>query len=328
MKKDRVTLRTLSEKTGLSTSTLSRALNNCPGVDWDTRRLAREAARKFGYIPPPKENCSIGVLFPTTPDYFWGTALSAVRTVLQETGTDFRLMVYPSLARPAEICELVDSMLDSGVRILLMPIQWREVSEYLDAKRDTLTVFQICDYGEIRNSFVFTSDGEADGAELARILHQYHPGSRALILSVPTLLCRARTKGFVSRYPSELLLGELELPSVPPQRRAAAYARMLMERAPQPPDILVCNTGILPYMAQALVKCGWKGRTLCAGFEYPPDLNRHISSGICAVVEQDITGESTAAALAAEQFRKTGIWPDRKFTCIPSKFYIIEKEKE
>ena len=328
MKKDRVTLRTLSEKTGLSTSTLSRALNNCPGVDYDTRRLAREAARKFGYTPPPKEKCSIGVLFPTTPDYFWGTALASIRTVLEETGTDFRLMVYPPLAQPAEICELVDKMIDSGVRILLMPIQWQEVSEYLDTKREILTVFQICDYGDIRNSFVFTSDGEEDGAKLARILHQRYPDSRALILSVPTLLCRARTRGFSAWYPAGLLLGELELPSVPPQHRASSYARMLMEHAPQPPDILVCNTGVLPYIAQALVKCGWKGRTLCAGFEYPPDLNRHISSGICAVVEQDIAAESKAAALAAVHFRKTGCWPDRKFTCIPSKFHRIQKEKE
>ena len=297
-------------------------------MDWDTRRLAQDAARQYGYTPPPREKCSIGVLFPTTPDYFWGTALSAVCTVLQESGTNFRLMVYPLLARPAEICELVDGMIDSGVRILLMPIQWQEVSEYLDAKREELTVFQICDYGDIRNSFVFTSDGEADGAELARILHQCCPGSRALILSLPTLLCRARTKGFTARYPSELLLGEMELPSVAPQRRASSYARMLTERASQPPDILVCNTGVLPYIAQALVKCGWKGRTLCAGFEYPPDLNRHISSGICAVVEQDIAAESKAAALAALHFRETGCWPDRKFTCIPSKFHIIKKEKE
>ena len=46
--------------------------------------------------------------------------------------------------------------------------------------------------------------------------------------------------------------------------------------------------------------------------------------GIAAAVKQDTAGQGEAAIRAAIRYVKTGIFPKRKFTCIPSDLYRSE----
>lgn len=65
----------LAHELGLSTSTVSRALNNVPGIHEDTRRRVLEAAQRLGYEPNQAartlalgQTKSIGFMIDLDPD--------------------------------------------------------------------------------------------------------------------------------------------------------------------------------------------------------------------------------------------------------------------
>jgi len=325
-KKNKITLQEISEKTGISTSTLSRALNNCPGVDYATWQAAHDAAQQYGYTPKERERRPIGILFPTVPEYFWGPALATVKSTLIQKNITYRLNTYPPGFPPEDLCKLIDSMVAEGVKILLMPVRLESVAAYLDTLRDKLTVFQICEYCSIRNSFVFAADGLRDGRALAILIREKYPDSKVLLLESQTPLARLRLRGFREEYPADQILGELTLPvGLLPQQRASVYARYMAEFCGEnAPDIVVCSSGILPSICQAIIKCRWKGKTRCAGYEYPPDLERYTADGlVLATVEQAMQEECIAAASAAADFFCSGIYPSEKYTYLPGKLHDL-----
>lgn len=325
-KENRVTLNSLSEKTGISTSTLSRALNNCPGVDHETWQLARDAAHKYGYTHKTRRTAQVGILFPTVPGFFYRPALSAINQILSEYGIKRYMIALAHAATTEDICAHIDEMIENGVKILLMSVRSKTVTQYLNTLRDKITVFQICDYDHITNSFVFSSDGKKDGSDMAEFLLKRKSDCRVLLFSEDTVLSQARMEGFRSAFPKEMIVGDVSCSYVPQGQCASAYARLFFECCTDtPPDVIVCSGGILTYVAQAIIKCQWVKKTVCVGYENPPDLMKYVEKGIIiATTEQDIEGECKIAAKAAVDFLKTGQYPANKYNFLPGKVYIFD----
>lgn len=89
----RVTLRDVSKSTGLSTYTVSRALNGERGVSDCSRQLVCEAARELGYVPnrAAKElkgvlNSSIAVVTAGTSNAYYLDMMNGITTALRNTG--------------------------------------------------------------------------------------------------------------------------------------------------------------------------------------------------------------------------------------------------
>ena len=123
----------LARELGLSTGTVSRALNNVPGVHDDTRRRVLEAAQRLGYEPNQAARAlalgqtkSIGFMIDLDPDtaangdnFFMGV-FDGVQNVLTPLGLDLLVLPCPSKQHRFAYLDrlvsrrLVDGMILSG----------------------------------------------------------------------------------------------------------------------------------------------------------------------------------------------------------------------
>ncbi len=123
----------LARELGLSTGTISRALNNVPGVHEDTRRRVLEAAQRLGYEPNQAARAlalgqtkSIGFMIDLDPDtaangdnFFMGV-FDGVQSVLTPLGLDLLVLPCPSKQHRFAFLDrlvsrrLVDGMILSG----------------------------------------------------------------------------------------------------------------------------------------------------------------------------------------------------------------------
>ena len=97
LNRDKTSLRGISERTGLSPATLSRALNHCGQVSELSRTCAMEAAKYWGYRKIRKEELQIGVILPDNPKFFWKRLADALLRKLREANVRFELALVPQL---------------------------------------------------------------------------------------------------------------------------------------------------------------------------------------------------------------------------------------
>ena len=88
-----LTLKDLAQKLGLSTSTVSRALQNNPAISDDTRLRVNKLAKKIGYYPDAlakslknKKSYTIGVIVPEISHLFFSSVIDGIEDVTYKDG--------------------------------------------------------------------------------------------------------------------------------------------------------------------------------------------------------------------------------------------------
>ena len=96
-----LTLKDLAQKLGLSTSTVSRALQNNPAISDDTRLRVNKFAKKIGYYPDAlakslknKKSYTIGVIVPEISHFFFSSVIDGIEDVTYKDG--YTIMVTKS----------------------------------------------------------------------------------------------------------------------------------------------------------------------------------------------------------------------------------------
>ena len=96
-----LTLKDLAQKLGLSTSTVSRALQNNPAINDDTRLRVNKLAKKLGYYPDAlakslknKKSYTIGVIVPEISHFFFSSVIDGIEDVTYKDG--YAIMVTKS----------------------------------------------------------------------------------------------------------------------------------------------------------------------------------------------------------------------------------------
>src|SRR6187399_2273035 len=93
MKASQVTLKDIAKKLNLSTSTVSRALQNNPNISPETKKLVTDLAKELDYRPNAlalsllkRKSHMLGVIVPTMANNFFSTTMSGIEEVANETG--------------------------------------------------------------------------------------------------------------------------------------------------------------------------------------------------------------------------------------------------
>ncbi|MDN3664660.1 LacI family DNA-binding transcriptional regulator [Algibacter miyuki] len=139
MKKEVVTLKKLSQILDLSTSTVSRALNDHPDISAATKEKVKNLAKKMHYVPnifakgfrQHKTNI-IGVIVPNITHYFTTTM---VRGILEEAAIKgYRVIISESNNDIAKQTEMLNTMLQFGVDGMLVSLtkMTREIDDVLE----------------------------------------------------------------------------------------------------------------------------------------------------------------------------------------------------
>lgn len=90
---ERVTIKQVADKLGVSMMTVSRALNNRPNVDEETKKRVMETARKMGYIQNhiakslvQKRTFTVGIVVPEITHSFFPDAIKGMEEVINSAG--------------------------------------------------------------------------------------------------------------------------------------------------------------------------------------------------------------------------------------------------
>lgn len=93
MKASQVTLKDIAKRLNLSTSTVSRALQNNPNISPETKKLVVDLAKELDYRPNAlalsllkRRSHMLGVIVPTMANNFFSTTMSGIEEVANEAG--------------------------------------------------------------------------------------------------------------------------------------------------------------------------------------------------------------------------------------------------
>jgi len=120
MKKEIITLKKLAQILNLSTSTISRALNDHPDISESTREKVKSLAQSMHYIPNilakgfrKHRTNIIGVIVPNITHYFTATT---IRGILEEASIrGYRVIISESNNDVIKQTEMLNTMIQFGV---------------------------------------------------------------------------------------------------------------------------------------------------------------------------------------------------------------------
>jgi len=93
MKIGQATIKDIARELNISSSTVSRALKDYPGISDDTKRKVKEVAEKLNYRPNAialslrkSRSFTIGVIIPEVVHFFFSTVISGIEEVASSRG--------------------------------------------------------------------------------------------------------------------------------------------------------------------------------------------------------------------------------------------------
>lgn len=169
-----ITLKELSQLSGFSVSTVSKALNNKFDISLDTRKAIQKIAHKYNYVPNnyavalrKKQTKAIAIIIPQINTDFYSCFLYNIEKVASKYG--YRILVFQSFEEKKREKECLQSINDGSVdgAILIsknpldslrkpknqsLPIQCIQLSEASDEKQLKQTCIEA--FSELLSSFI------------------------------------------------------------------------------------------------------------------------------------------------------------------------------
>lgn len=200
----RPTVQDLARELGVSTATISRALNGYQHVNEETRARIIATAERVGYQPNvlaralrQEHTRLVGLIVPNVRSEFFAAATAVLQAVLEEQG--YRLILGVSADNPDTDREYVHTMVQHRVEgILHVPCTPDGAVAYLAGMADPPPVVEFMRHSRNEASDSVIGDDDEGSAVLARRLIDL--GHRRLaVIAGPQRFSTAqdRTRGFV-----------------------------------------------------------------------------------------------------------------------------------
>lgn len=293
-------LEEISRKTGLSRSTVSKALNNCGSVSSDTKQSVLEAARALDYVPIQKKRVGrhdgrwlVVAVIPETPVYFWNEASRGMKQSAQEH-PEMRLVssLFSKLSEEADFLYCLDYALDLHPDLLVVtPPVSANVQQRLSRAAEQTSVVCFNETANFDFLFYVGADFYRDGVRLARqaadVLEK-----RPRILKISGLempMVGRRDEGFrrelMNCAPHARWVGTINCGDLAGSVMPARLAREIHERYMNAFDAVYVSQGQLPQVVSALDKLKCSDDVVVLGYERA---GRAEGAGrIAALLEQD-----------------------------------------
>lgn len=264
----RITLKELAERLGVSSMTVSRALNDHPNVSPVTRAKIKQLAQHLNYRPNgiaqslvQQRTNTIGVIFPEITFSFFPQVLKGIEEVAYQAG--FHIIITISNDQTEREREAIHSLEAKRVDGILISLAQNTVDsasfEYLKRERIPFVFFDRNLNGFDANC-VLINDREA-AARITEHLIQIGYKTLGHLAGPMTLsICRDRMAGFTSA------LQKYHLPIIPEfiietkfdQRSGYEAMRQLLRRDPLPRAIFVATDPMAISAYQAIKEAGLK----------------------------------------------------------------------
>ena len=301
--KHKITMDFLARKLNISKTTISKAINNCPGISPKTKQMIVQTASDYGYIPKLTKRMAhhVSVILPASPEYFWGRLRKCINTCSKETDIKCNNYVYPNLHDDVGALRCINQALSEEISALILAVpDSAEIHKKLEQAADKILIILIEEFIDIKNVFYIGENSFYQGYHIGEeYIHAYPDSTRFAIL---------RSTDF---YTEKERIADLR-ENTGTRSRAAYIARQLANLKCLP-DCIFCPSGNILYAADSVKKLN--KNIHCIGFDM--HTKRADNDGIITHLSlQDIDFQARKAWEYTGEFLKTSIFPEDKKTYI------------
>ena len=322
----KVSIDDLAKESGISKTTISKAVNNCFGIDYETKKEVLQIAEKFGYTRAKEETqtgVQLGIVLPDNPKYFWHLAYQGIKEESRNQGMSIKASVYNTLANEEEMLGCLEHVTEWNATILIViaPNAENAIAKLTELAKK-IPVILLTEFLDIENTFYVGADTYKDGCALGEIyLERYRNYKRILAFSTAeTVAIQNRIKGFYDTVSKETVT-DLHRLVIPKNTKtfSSLIAREISTRYPEGIDLILCADGVLPDVCLAVKKLKPSHKMLCLGFENPESNRPYIEAGILgALIRQDVELQARTAVRLAAEYVRTGCLPEKKVNFVGS----------
>lgn len=204
MKLDQVTIKDIARELNVSSSTVSRALKDYPGISDETKRKVRELADKMNYRPnaialslQKGRSFTIGVIIPEVVHFFFSTVISGIEEVAFARG--YKVILTQTNEKLVREKSSIDTMLSNQIDGVLVSFS-KETTEFDHFSSLLDKGFPIVFFDrvpDISNAITVTVNDYSGAYEATK--HLLHQGYRKIVhLSGPNNLkiSKERSRGY------------------------------------------------------------------------------------------------------------------------------------
>lgn len=313
----------ISDDLNISKATISRALNNCRGIDYATKEKIVQAALKYGYRRYVNVNADVGIVMPCVPSSFWGKFGGYVHDGIKDLDLNAVSFLCSSLHVEADALNCIDRAIESGVSVMIVSAPDTErIKNKLSECADKMLIILLEEYLDVVNTFYVGDDSYQSGYNLASAYRKKYPEttSFAIIRNLPRTVTQRRIEGFCDA------LGDCKIKYIdgPFEKKimSSLIAREL-SLIEDKIDCVFCPDGMMEQTGSAVYKLRSENDIHCIGFESSKGCRKYIESGIIkAVASQDTKAQAETAVLLAEEYIRGFEYPKSKCCYVKSKIDV------
>jgi DNA-binding LacI/PurR family transcriptional regulator len=203
-----VTIKDIARRFNCSPSTVSRALNDHPAINEDTRKNIQEYATEVGYQRNEislsllnKKTGSLGVVLPTLSEYYETAVLSGLQSILQPLGYTFNICITNESYRLEK--EYLSKLLSTRVEGIFLSVSQETYDsgyyEHLDqvVNRRTPLIFIDREYENFAASRATVDDYHGAFAAVAHLLNMGYKNIAHLKGPNGLTVSQQRLKGYL-----------------------------------------------------------------------------------------------------------------------------------
>ncbi len=311
----KVTIERIAEELNISKATVSKAINNCPGVNSVTKRAVIQAASGYGYAPS-RSFQKLAVVLPSTPSYFWGDMRKRIASYGRDAKIECKFYVYPNLRDNFDALRCTGQAVDEGASMLIVAVpDTDEIRQLLESVSERVLVILIEEFLDIKNTFYIGEDSRGQGYSLGKKYTESYPSARefAILHSTEFDTERARIDGFRSALSECKCEVALNIKSESGSKTQSAHIARALARANSVPDCIFCPSGNLSMAALAVKKLKADKTIHCIGFDMNTESNSEGYENILThILIQDTDAQAQTAVECAAEFLRSGCFPSRK----------------
>lgn len=258
------TLKSLADRCGISSATLSRVLNHPEKVRPELRARAEAALMKAGYVPhgaarslASRRTRTMGAVVPTVDSALFARIVDGVQQTIY--GHGYQLLLACTNYSPQREAAEVRALIERGVDGMLLVGEARGPELYELLRTHRVPFVTTCHYDDTASWPTVGWNNAAESERIANYLLDIGHRRFGVIAGITADNDRAadRVTGFRNalrqrgvELPDERVI---ERPYTVPEARSA-MATLL--RLPEPPTAVMCGNDILAY--GALQECLWR----------------------------------------------------------------------
>ena len=325
-----MTIEQIAAQLHISKSTVSKALNNCPGVSVETKSRIMELAEELGYHTVRKG--TIGMIMPATPVRYYKSLMQVFGDQYVKERISAYSCVYSAIdfsgENDPEVVRCIMDAVRNGASVLVVISQDTEnIRNALRRYTDTHLVLSVQEKIDMKNVFYIGEDSFTVGYDLGKQFISAHPDDASIVAVeyIGSTNARGRMQGFAQAL-SEF--GIKHIPRIQISVSGSAFPSILARELARQKSLFNC---VFTSANNALQVCSTiqklkTGRTIhCVGFENAPtarmDAYNEILKGIAFQNTQD---QVSQAVRVINQYLQTGTFPEEK--CLYTKLPILISE--